>query len=142
MPQLCVRAVNLEAMTNETLMLERYGKSSKGNRKTVTILAVALLVIFFVWAIWASFLAPAKATPKVIGYEVVNAQLTKVRFSVDKPAGQSVVCAAEVMNSSFAVVGYRQVTISQDAAASEVFEAQVNTTQLGVTGLVEKCWLK
>ncbi len=129
-------------MTNETLMLERYGKSSKSNRKPVTVLAVALLVIFFVWAIWASFLAPAKATPKVLGYEVVDAQHTKVRFSVDKPAGTAVVCAAEVMNSSFAVVGYRQVTINEDAAASEVFEASVNTTQLGVTGLVEKCWLK
>lgn len=129
-------------MTNETLMLERYGKSSKSNRRPVTILAVALLVVFFVWAIWVSFLSPAKATPKVLGYEVVNAQLTKVRFSVDKLTGESVVCAAEVMNSSFAVVGYRQVTINQDAAASEVFEASVNTTQLGVTGLVEKCWLK
>ena len=129
-------------MTNETLMLERYGKSSKSNRKPVTILAVALLVVFFVWAIWASFLAPAKATPRVLGYEVVDAQHTKVRFSVDKPAGASAVCAVEVMNKSFAVVGYRQLTINQDAGASEVFEASVNTTQLGVTGLVEKCWLK
>jgi len=142
MAQLCVRAVNLKAMTNETLMRERYGKSSSSNRKSVIILAVSLLVIFFVWASWATFLAPAKATPKVQGYEVVSPELTKVRFTVDKPAGTTAVCATEVMNSSFAVVGYRQVTIEPDASASEVLEVSVNTTQLGVTGLVEKCWVK
>jgi len=129
-------------MTNETLMRERYGKSSSSSRRNIAILAVALLTIFFGWATWVTFLAPSKATPKVQGYEVVSEQLTKVRFAVDKPNGTTAVCAAEVMNSSFAVVGYRQVTIGPDASASEVFEASVNTTQLGVTGLVEKCWVK
>ncbi|NDH65754.1 MAG: DUF4307 domain-containing protein [Microbacteriaceae bacterium] len=142
MPQLCVREVNLKTMTNETLMRERYGKSSSSSRRNIAILAVALLTFFFGWATWVTFLAPSKAIPKVQGYEVESPQLTKVRFTLDKPVGTTAVCAAEVMNSSFAVVGYRQVMIEPDAGASEVLEVLVNTTQLGVTGLVEKCWVK
>ena len=129
-------------MTNQTLMQERYGKTNANGRRNVTLVAVALLVVFFAWAIWVSFLSPAKATPSVLGFEVVNTQLTTVRFSVAKPQGTGFVCAAEVLNQSFAVVGYREVVIGRDAAASEVFEVPVNTTSLGVTGLVEKCWLQ
>jgi len=129
-------------MTNQTLMQERYGKTSAHGRRNATLLAAALLVLFFVWAIWVSFLSPAKAVPSVLGFEVVDSQLTTVRFSVNKPQDTVFVCAAEVLNQSFAVVGYREVVIGRDAAASEVFEVPVNTTSLGVTGLVEKCWLK
>jgi len=123
-------------------MQERYGKTNANGRRNVTLVAVALLVVFFAWAIWVSFLSPAKATPSVLGFEVVNTQLTTVRFSVAKPQGTGFVCAAEVLNQSFAVVGYREVVIGKDAPASKIFEVPVNTTQLGVTGLVEKCWLK
>lgn len=128
-------------MTNETLMQNRYGINPKPNRRGVLVLAVALLALFFTWAIWVSFFAPATAKPSVLGYEVKSAESTVVRFSVTKPADRAAICAVEVMNSSFAIVGFKQVTVPASASDSEVFEVAVNTTQLGVTGLVEKCSL-
>jgi len=56
---------------------------------------------------------------------------------VESPAGPAV-CAIQVLNTSFAVVGYKELEISQ----SGEYETLVNTTEPGVTGLVDKCWLK
>ncbi len=129
-------------MSNEKLMQDRYGRASKPSRGKVIALASALFAVFLGWSIWVSFFSPQSAKPAVQGYEVVDDSTTIVRFSVVKPAESTAVCAVEVLSKSYAVVGYREVVIGPDTNSDALIEANVNTTSLGVTGLVEKCSLK
>ena len=129
-------------MSQEQLMRERYGIKPPASRRRIAVLAASLFVIFMVWAIWVSFFAPATAKSATVGYEVRSASETVVRFKVTKPAESTAVCAAQVLDQSYAIVGYREVEVGPDVASDTVIDTSVNTTLLGVTGLVEKCWLK
>jgi hypothetical protein len=129
-------------MSNEKLMQDRYGRTSKPSRGRVIALASALFAIFMGWAIWVSFFSPQTAKPAVQGYEVVDESTTIVRFSVAKPLESTAICAVEVLSKSYAVVGFREVVIGPETNPDALIEATVNTTSLGVTGLVEKCSLK
>jgi hypothetical protein len=127
-------------MSETDLLAERYGRranSKQLNRRQVGALAVPLLAIFLVWATWASLDTSKQVKSQDLAYEVLGPEQTSVRFSVSSPAGPAV-CAIQVLNQSFTVVGYRELEISQ----SGEYETLVNTTELGVTGLVDKCWLK
>ena len=78
----------------------------------------------------------------VQGYEVLDSQETIVRFSVLKPNDRAALCAVEVLSNSYAVVGYEEVVVPAESSEDDIFEVTVNTTGLGVTGLVETCTLK
>ena len=122
------------------LLASRYGKSANGagvSRLRVIVLAVALIVIFLVWAIWVTVSGTSNVKSQVLGYEVFSPSQTSVKFSVQSPAGAAK-CAIQVLNQAYAVVGYKEVEVG----VSGEFETLVNTTELGVTGLVDKCWLK
>ena len=129
-------------MSNEKLMQDRYGRASKPSRGKVIALASVLFATFIGWSIWVSFFSPQSAKPTVQGYEVVDESSTIVRFRVAKPAESTAVCAVEVLSKSYAVVGYREFVVGPEISADALLEATVNTTSLGVTGLVEKCSLK
>jgi hypothetical protein len=128
-------------MISETdLLASRYGRRPNAktvNRRVVIGLAAVLLAIFFSWAAWVTLDSANRVESEDLAYEVLSPEQTLVRFSVSSPAGPAV-CAIQVLNQSFAVVGYRELQISQ----SGEYETLVNTTESGVTGLVDKCWLK
>jgi polyisoprenoid-binding protein YceI len=129
--------------TNQTLD-ERYGRkrSRFSSRAKIWVAAIALLGVFFGWATWVTFFSPAAAAASVAGYDVIDSSHTVIRFTVDKPAGRKAVCAARVMNKAFSVVGYKEVSIARNQDASGVITVSVNTTEAGVSGLVDRCWLK
>lgn len=128
-------------MISETdLLAQRYGRKTNAkqvNRRLVIGLAIILLAGFFSWAAWVTIDGANQVKSQDLAYEVLGPEQTSVRFSVSSPAGTAV-CAIQVLNQSFAVVGYRELEISQ----SGEYETLVNTTEPGVTGLVDKCWLK
>lgn len=128
-------------MTSESeLLAARYGKTQSGgksSRNRIIALAVTLITLFLAWAIWVTIDGSTAVKSQVIGYEVIDAGQTSVRYSVESPSGPAK-CAIQVLNQGYAVVGYKEVEV----AASGEFETFVNTTELGVTGLVDKCWLK
>ena len=121
------------------LMAERYGKPAdkKRNRKPIIVLAAALIAAFLGWAIWVSIENANQIKTQDLGYEILSENQASVRFAVQSPSGPAV-CAIQVLNQGFAVVGYKEVPV----AASGEYETFVNTPQLGVSGLVDKCWLK
>jgi hypothetical protein len=122
------------------LLASRYGKSATAagvNRRRVIVLAAALIVLFLSWAIWVTVSGTSNVKSQVLGYEVLSPAQTSVKFSAQSPAGAAK-CAIQVLNQAYAVVGYKEVEV----AVSGEFETLVNTTELGVTGLVDKCWLK
>lgn len=128
-------------MISETdLLADRYGRKTNAkqvNRRLVIGLAAVLIAIFVGWATWVTVDGANQVKSQDLAYEVLGTEQTSVRFSVSSPAGTAV-CAVQVLNQSFAVVGYRELEISQ----SGEYEVLVNTTEPGVTGLVDKCWLK
>jgi len=136
----------LNQMTNtnhDDLMASRYGKKPvRNSRLKISIAAAALLAVFLAWAAWVTIFAPPTVKASVAGYEVVDSSHTTIRFDVVKPAGKDAVCAARVLDKAYSVVGYREILIDAGAADNKVFSVSVNTTQEGVTGLVDNCWLK
>ena len=128
-------------MISETdLLADRYGRKTNAtqvNRRLVIGLAAVLIAIFVGWATWVTVDGANQVKSQDLAYEVLGPEQTSVRFSVSSPAGTAV-CAVQVLNQSFAVVGYRELEIAQ----SGEYEVLVNTTEPGVTGLVDKCWLK
>lgn len=120
-------------------MAERYGrrKGKNPSRKPIIILAASLTVAFLAWAIWITVDGSRAVKTQDLGYEILSSSQASVRFSAFSPAGPAI-CAVQVLNQSFSVVGYREVQVPK----SGEFELLVNTTELGVTGLVDKCWLK
>ena len=127
-------------ISDTDLLANRYGRRSNAktvNRRVVIGLAAVLLVVFVGWATWVTVDGANQVKSEDLAYVVLSPEQTSVRFSVSSPAGPAV-CAIQVLNQSFAVVGYRELQISQ----SGEYETLVNTTEPGVTGLVDKCWLK
>jgi len=127
-------------ISDTDLLANRYGRRPNAktvNRRVVIGLAAVLLVVFVGWATWVTVDGANQVKSEDLAYVVLSPEQTSVRFSVSSPAGPAV-CAIQVLNQSFAVVGYRELQISQ----SGEYETLVNTTEPGVTGLVDKCWLK
>ena len=137
------QALTLIVMSNQQTLEERYGRkaSTKATRWRVGILAGALLSVFLGWAIWVSFLTAPAPKAAVVGYEVIDDQHTLVRFTVSKPADRAVTCEVRVLSNSYGVVGYLEVEVPVDTPADRILKVSVNTTQLGVTGVVDRCWL-
>ncbi len=128
-------------MTSESdLLASRYGitaNNSRATRKRIIALASLLLAMFLGWAIWVTVSGSDAIKHQDLAYEVIDESQTSVKFSVQSPSGPAK-CAVQVLNQGYAVVGYKEVEV----ASSGEFETLVNTTELGVTGLVDKCWLK
>jgi hypothetical protein len=120
-------------------MATRYGKSAskKPNRKVIIGLAAVLLTIFLGWAFWVSAASLNQVKTQDLGYEILNENQAWVKFKVESLSGPAI-CAVQVLDEGFGVVGYKTVPV----AALGEYETFVNTTQLGVSGLVDKCWLK
>ncbi|CAB4552124.1 MAG: DUF4307 domain-containing protein [Actinobacteria bacterium] len=121
------------------VMLERYGKKNdrRPSKKWVIGLASVLFVSFIAWAIWVIADGADQIRSQDLSYEILSETEATVTFSVESPAGAAV-CSVQVLNQAFSVVGYREVEIP----ASGEYQTRINTTSLGVTGLVDECWLK
>jgi hypothetical protein len=136
-----VKYVALKVMSSESdLQASRYGKtatSGKSTRQRIIALASVLIAVFLGWAIWVTVSGVNEVKHQVLGYQVLSDGQTSVKFSVQSPAGAAK-CTIQVLNQGFAVVGYKEVPVP----ASGQYETFVNTTELGVTGLVDKCWLQ
>ena len=133
-------------MTSQSdLVSERYGKSKKRSSRERLLwgaLATALLLTFFVWAVSVTIEGANRVTSQDLAYEILGPNQAKVKFEVTKPANTDVICAVKVLNNGFAVVGYREIEIAASPEKLVTLETLVNTSELGVTGLVDSCWRK
>ncbi|MEY4262608.1 MAG: hypothetical protein RLY88_316 [Actinomycetota bacterium] len=133
-------------MTSQSdLMAERYGTSRVApSRKRAAIIALAavLFLAFIGFAVSVAIDEASKIETKDLGYQILGPQQASIKFEVKSPNDAQITCAVKVLNQSFAVVGYREVPVSATAGQPQQFEVLVNTTQLGVSGLVDKCWRK
>jgi hypothetical protein len=131
-------------MTNEYIA-NRYGKTkaSARNQRIFWIAVGTILVLtFFIWSISVNFTAPATLSATIKNFDITNAQQSDVTISVDNPNQLDGLCAVRVLNASFSVVGYKEVEVSSVLGKAAEIDAKVNTTNLGVSANVERCWFK
>ena len=97
------------------------------------------LVGFLIWAIWFTIDDANSVTSRDVGFTVIDELSTEVIFEVTRNPGQEVVCDLQVLNQSYAVVGFKTVSVAASSSRSTVISTVVNTTELGTTGLVDSC---
>jgi hypothetical protein len=131
-------------MTNDYLA-NRYGNSkakARNQRILWTAVAATLVVAFFVWSIAINFSAPSKITAEVQSFKVISEIQTEITVSVENPTKQDGVCAVQVLSNSYGVVGYKELVVSGKLGEEPTLESSLNTTNLGVSATVDRCWFK
>lgn len=126
---------------SENLIQQRYGKarSKKLDRVIAISLGATALVLFLGWAIWFTAEDSERVTTRDVGYQIIDEYSATVKFEVTRQLGQTVTCDIQVLNQSYAVVGWKKLIIEPSGSRSSVLETTVNTTELGVSGLVAGC---
>ena len=131
-------------MTNDYLA-NRYGNSkakARNQRILWTSVGAVLLIAFFAWSIAINFSAPSKITAEIQSFSVISEIQTRMTVSVENPTQQDATCAVQVLSNSYAVVGYKELKVDGDLGKAAVIEAVLNTTNLGVSATVDRCWFK
>jgi hypothetical protein len=131
-------------MSNEYLA-NRYGKSPTKTRKQRVFwvsVGAALLVTFFAWSFAVNFAAPAKLSATMQSFSVINEAQTQVTINVANPTNQDGYCTVNVLDSGFGVVGYKTLQVAGSLGGSPTIKAAINTTNLGVSATIDRCWFK
>ena len=125
----------------------RYGRTrTRSIRERWWLLAgaVAVVILFFAWAAWAGWIptgsAPALTTSSGAS-SIVNKRTATLSISINTDPGNTVSCALESLDSSYAIVGWKIVTYPHVAARNTSHTETIRTTQLSTTSLISECWL-
>lgn len=107
--------------------------------------AIALSVI---WVLWVVIGSNKDITQKDVSYHVVDPTLTTVDIAVTKDADATARCAMKAMDGSYAVVGWKVITIGPNGkdvgsenGRTTTVRTELRTDSLAVTGIVEHCWI-
>ncbi len=128
----------------------RYGapkpslKSSAKRRIVWAVLAVAVIGT----AIFSLMTGIKPVTFKDVGFNVSDSTSARVDFDVTKAPDATTQCAIQVLNESYAIVGWKVVTIGPTSADEGIdngrttaHSTDLRTESLGVTGGVNSCWM-
>ena len=98
--------------------------------------------MFAVWVVWVAFDGTsATIEGRDIGHKVVDDRSTRISFEVSMTPGLEARCALQVQNDLHSIVGWKIVDIPASDKFTQSFTEVVRTTELGVTGLIYRCWL-
>lgn len=125
----------------EELLAQRYGKrQSSLSRKAKLLLAVSGILVLVVLTAIISALSYSPLSHKDISFNVESAQSVEVEFEITAPVGSKITCFVQALNNQFLEVGYKTVAIAIRQPVSR-HSVRINTTELAVTGLVDRCEL-
>ena len=127
---------------------ERYGKSPSQLRKRrlgVILAASGFALLFMIWAIWANLTGVAKPEFKTTAFKILDSSNISVSLSVTKPLNTNVICSVRALKQDYGIVAYQEVAFAAGGSnGSELvdlsWKANLRTTELAVTGLVDNCW--
>ena len=127
---------------------QRYGKSPQQEvqrRQAVIIAAAVITALFIAWAVWANITTKNEPIFKTGSFEIIDEQNLSVSFILSKPANSTAVCAVQALKEDYGVVAYKEVTIPatspEDGSITDVpLKVSLRSTELAVTGLVDRCW--
>lgn len=144
----------MDAVTNSdsspaTSLTNRYGTPKrKVPKKTQKILIIVAMVLSVAWVLWSVMGSNDGVTQKDVSYNVVDSTLTTVDIAVTKNADATARCAMKAMDDSYAVVGWKVITIGPNGkdvgsenGRTTTVRTELRTDSLAVTGVVEHCWI-
>ncbi|HEU4808804.1 MAG TPA: DUF4307 domain-containing protein [Homoserinimonas sp.] len=123
----------------------RYGRTGQKRRRDRTIAwvgAIAFVIVFAAWVVWVAFDGTGDTIgSRDIGHKVIDDRTVSISYDVSMPPGTTAKCALQVQNDTHNIVGWKVVDIPASDSYTQAFTDTVRTTQLGVTGLIYRCWL-
>jgi hypothetical protein len=135
----------LSEQTQTATLDERYGRTPARKRRSrlfAIVAAIAVVVVFGAWVIWAGLDQSDRGLDQdVIGYEVLSEHSTVVHSQVSVDPGVEAKCAVQVLDKSYSIVGWKEITVPASEQRSRSISTQVTTTTRGVTGLIHDCWI-
>lgn len=122
-------------------MAERYGRDrlKRKDRKMALTVGSLILFAFLIWAMLFVINDSSRVSYRDIAYEVIDEFSTSVTFEVSRNIGQEVTCDITILAENFAIVGFLTLDVAASENRSTVISTTVQTTELGVTGLVDGC---
>ena len=90
------------------------------------------------WSGW-SMVAGEPFTTQDVGFSVRSSEVVDVTFNVTKRADLTLDCRVVALNTAYAQVGYRDVTIGPGSDERESFTVEVRTSELATSGLLDGC---
>jgi len=125
-------------------MQQRYGqgRSKRFDRIFAISIGTVAVISFLIWAVLFTIEDASRITSRDASYQVNDEYSTTVVFEVTRAPGQEVLCDIKVLNQSYAIVGFKTVLVAPSNSSASVISTTVNTTELGVTGLVDRCRVK
>lgn len=136
------------ALTAHDELNSRYGSPRRGlspmMQKIIIIGALLLAMGSAVWYTVSTNIGQLEYND--VGYTIVSDTRASVDFQVTKDFDATAQCMLHVLDSSYAVVGSRIVTIGphEGTTPSErgaYYSSELRTEYRGVTGIVDSCWL-
>ncbi|SDI28410.1 protein of unknown function [Arthrobacter subterraneus] len=128
----------------------RYGapkpqRAASGPRRWLiwAVLAVAVVAT----GIFSLFAGTPEVSSKDVGFRIDGPAMARVDYEVTKDPAATAQCAVQVLNESYAVVGWTVVTIPPAGVETDgdgrttSHSTMVRTESEGVTGGVNACWL-
>lgn len=106
----------------------------------------ALASAVVVTGVFSIFAGTPEVSSKDVGFSIEGPAVARVDYEVTKDPGATAQCAVQVLNQSYAIVGWTVVTIpptnsqSVDGGTSS-HSTTVRTESQGVSGGVNACWL-
>ena len=123
----------------------RYGRTRQKSRRDRTIAwigAIAFVIVFTAWVVWVAFDGSGDTIgSRDVGHKVIDDRTVSISYDVSMPPGTTARCALQVQNDAHSIVGWKVVDIPASDSHTQAFTDTVRTTQLGVTGLIYRCWL-
>lgn len=126
---------------SKNTVLERYGRDRlrRQDRKMAITVGSLILFAFLIWAMLFVINDSSRVSYRDIAYEVIDEFSTSVTFEVSRNTGQEVTCDITILAENFAIVGFLTLDVAASENRSTVISTTVQTTELGVTGLVDGC---
>ncbi len=124
----------------------RYGRKQSRSKRNIIVLAAVLLAVFFTWAISVSFFTPEKN--RTITAEAVSFtknepnQIGATIKLVGAGASGTLHCTGKALDSSYAIVGYKEFDVILLGETEKRFELSINTTSKAASIVVEACKLQ
>ena len=101
---------------------------------------IVAAVVGLAVAVWIALnVASQPVSWKDVGFHVQGPQAIDVTFEVTKPRADTVVCKVRALSEAYSEVGVRMVTVGPADEATQRVTATVQTTELAVSGTVDRC---
>lgn len=127
----------------DAALAARYGHTRRRRmrvRLLAWVTAAMFVVVFTVWVIWAGLGGSAQIQAQGTGHSFPSENVVSVSYEITMPPGTAATCAVQALNESFAIVGWKIVSIPASEKRTRAFTQLLHTSEPSTTGLIYRCW--